>query len=46
MGQPRADPALRKKQQNRYDSNGKSQIERYLENKGSWQCNKKGIRDR
>ena len=41
-----ADPALRNKQQNRYDSNGKSQIERYLEDKGSWQCDKKSIRDR
>jgi nucleotide-binding universal stress UspA family protein len=42
----RADPALRKKQQNRYDSNGKSQIERYLKDKGSWQCDKKSVRAR
>ena len=42
----RADSALRKKQQNRYDSNGKSQIERSLKDKGSWQCDKKSVRDR
>ena len=39
-------PALCKKQQNRYDSNGKPQIARYLEDKGSWKCCKKSIRAR
>ena len=42
----RADPALRKKQQNRHDSNGKSQIERDLEDKGSWQCDQKSVGER
>ena len=45
-GSARADPALRKKQQNRHDSNGKSQIERDLKDKGSWQCDKKSVRNR